>query len=851
MSDKSTAYRLAVREIHGHVTVTRNRLTAWYVLTPQRWAFRTDQERYRLTMAYANQIAALSGHEVTIRVTDRPYPAKEWAKRLHDASPNALPGWTDSLIADQRLLVNGTASKVTFIGVQLPTRGRFARPAAYMRGISGAGKEIRQHTKALNRIGTVVSASGMTAQPATTAEVEWLLHRSVRLGLPVPKALTAVTDEPWSFDDMGVFTDDVTHYWDAWSPTVRVEAVYDGPTGRTTMTRHVSILTLGRVPPLLIPSPADPWLQTLDRFPFPTEVLSRFRVFGGPEVKRQTEGHRLRIRNQQKHYAEHDIEEPLDLESRAQRGRQIEDEVTNGDAAVAARGYGWHRIAIAGDINDDSPDSCLERVEEVRAWYAETYRMRWEHPTGRGDAAAQFPLFTEFAPGASTTSKAYFRRLPVRYVAAALPHAASSVGDDRGPLVAHTASSSRRAVHLDPHYAMEVAEAAGLVAIVGNQGAGKSTLMGDLVHDSIRRGITTTVLDPANLLAKIATVPDVAGHVEVRDIITGEEGSLSPYAATPDPVRGNYTRDDDDGYQGDLRVAAQDRKALTRDIIAMLLDDGLKSMNATGLVVAEAVRRVPPTRTSSLWDVVEQMGALDDPHGRVVADYLREMADMPLSRLFFSNNREDVHTTATGLIIAMHGLQLPEGGHAPRTTAERLSVPILHLATHLATSRVYGLPRTDRKMLALDEVGLLSDWASGRSVVQQLGRNTRKWNLAAILASQNGSDILGMDIANFLSTAFVGRTEDEDVAAENLRLLGVKPGHGYEAILMGLSELTLGADDATTRRGPREFVMRDVFRRVERIRVDLTHKPDLLRSLYTTPGNAADDQTLLDAEVLV
>ncbi len=44
-----------------------------------------------------------------------------------------------------------------------------------------------------------------------------------------------------------------------------------------------------------------------------------------------------------------------------------------------------------------------------------------------------------------------------------------------------------------------------------------------------------------------------------------------------------------------------------------------------------------------------------------------------------------------------------------------------------------------------------------------------------------------MDVANFMSAAFVGRIEDEDSARDGLRMLRVPTGVGYERALAGLS----------------------------------------------------------------
>src|SRR3712207_9521202 len=71
-----------------------------------------------------------------------------------------------------------------------------------------------------------------------------------------------------------------------------------------------------------------------------------------------------------------------------------------------------------------------------------------------------------------------------------------------------------------------------------------------------------------------------------------------------------------------------------------------------------------------------------------------------------------------------------------------------------------------------------------------LARDCRKWNLAALVASQNPRDILGLDVQNLVSTVFVGRiAEDQEIASEALRLLRVPVNDGYEATLASLSQV--------------------------------------------------------------
>src|SRR2546430_12093107 len=156
----------------------------------------------------------------------------------------------------------------------------------------------------------------------------------------------------------------------------------------------------------------------------------------------------------------------------------------------------------------------------------------------------------------------------------------------------------------------------------------------------------------------------------------------------------------------------------------------------------------------------------------------------------------------------MAGLRLPARKIEREywSAEEALALPMLHTAHRLAVRRCYGGSMSSRKLVGLDEAHFMEGWRSGRSFLVRLSRDSRKWNIAGLVASQNPKDILGLDVQNLVSTVFVGRiAEDPQIAAEALRLLRIPPGAGYEQTLAGLSQADIAATD---RLGFREFVLR-------------------------------------------
>jgi hypothetical protein len=218
-----------------------------------------------------------------------------------------------------------------------------------------------------------------------------------------------------------------------------------------------------------------------------------------------------------------------------------------------------------------------------------------------------------------------------------------------------------------------------------------------------------------------------------------------------------------------------------------------------------------------------------------------DAAEMPLARLFFGKPPTgSLDSDAMLTVITMAGLRLPDLKIEREywSAEEALALPMLHTAHRLAVRRCYGGDMYRRKLVGLDEAHFMEGWRSGRSFLVRLARDSRKWNLAALVASQNPRDILGLDVQNLVSTVFVGRiAEDTEIAAEALRLLRVPTGVGYEQTLASLSQVDASS---AQRLGFREFVMRDVDARVQKIRVDVSYVPDLLNYLDTTPSSTVD-----------
>jgi hypothetical protein len=820
---------LAIQQVAGHLTITASEATAWYRLPAAQWEFVSDTARNNLLLTMAAQYAQLHGMRLHLRTTTRPFDSGAWAQSLHSNTPDQLPDvpgattWGEFLQAGQLQLQRRTGYVTeAYVGVTFQKRTlreQAVGGAGRLRGRGSIGQAERARLeKLVKRFDQVLGGVGLNAQRVTPEDLEWLLHRSIGLCLPPPEHLFPVTGT-WGPEDLHVFTDRVHREYDRWGRTCRLTAVY----GSQHVTRHVAILSLGRTEELSIPERHDPWMHAAEWLPWPVEVSSRVNVLAPEDAARSLESRLLVIRNNQRDYREHDLDSPPELDRLARRAMQLSDDLRTGREVDMVRMHGWHRMAVAGDTEEE----CLSRVNDTIAFYREHLRMELVH------SLDQPRLLREFVPGEALVNNGYLRRMPAVFFAAGLPQASSQVGDDRGPLIGETAGASRRPVMFDPHYPMERRRKTGLAVLVAEPGGGKSVLAAGISALAARRGVLCTVLDPSGPLSKLVRLPELAPFARELDLTRGEPGTLAPYALIPTPRRDQYRPGaaGDKEFEQGVSEARAERRALAIDTATMLCPAQVARALSTPVLLQRAARDVAPEESSTLEDLLAALNNLG-AEGKELADTISDVSDYPLSRLFFGRPPPDILGGEAMLtVITMSGMPLPDLtiDREYWSLRERMALPMLHLASLYTARRAYGRPMDERKLVFLDEAHFLNGWGSGRALFTRLSRDSRKWNIATLLATQNPSDILGLDLNNLVSTVFVGRiVDDEQLAEQAIRLLRIQKGIGYETVLARLSE----DDPRSAGHLPwREFVMRDVDGRVGKIRVDWSYVPGLLDAL--------------------
>lgn len=807
---------LRAQAIHRNLLLADDGLWAWFTLGPVQWSFKSNGDRATILDAATIRWADLAGHRVHLRRTTHPVPYNVWARQLDKATPHPLetpgdpdaPSWADFLLdAQERIAALRMEAPATYIGVRITTRTPKVEELAKITSTNDPSESHLIRVRAeLRKVTGSVAKDGFAAKPLSARGLGRLMQASVGLGAPVSIAALAGEHHDWAPEDMDTFTHPVYVSAEPLAKTVQVRALRDGHEH----VRHVAVLSVGRMSDRNTENPAfDPWLVHADRLPFPVEWSATFDVMHPVDAAKKAELTRRRAEDMQAHFHEHD-ETPAQAVARGIRdAHRIEDEITDGEREVAVRMSGPIRCAVASPSETDT----LERVAALIDAYAMNEKIALHHGYG------QYGLYREFIPGEPPADAGFQRVLPAYYTATAVPNAVTRLGDGEGPYLGR---SGHRPVMFDPTWGPRNNQS-GLVLVGGGLGSGKSTLAGALAESSVRRGHQTVIFDPSGPLAALCAMPALRAHARHVELSGAEPGTLNPYWLIPEPVRAHHTSDAK--YLAAVREAEAERRDLMVDAAAMLLpgrDPGLVA------AIESAVNAVGGAYGTNPWRVVHQLEH-GDPLAQTVGAQLRASAQMRGARLMFPEDEHARAHTGDGFdarltVITMRGITTPPEGtsRADWTRAERMAVPVLHLAARYAMRAMYA--NQEPKTILADEAGIIAAGGSTfRSFLVRGSRDSRKSNTMFGILSQNPGDLLDLapQITNLAGAAFIGRLKDEEAAAAALGILGVPAGHGYEKAL--------------TRQVTGEFLMRDWNGNVDRIAVDLAHRPDLLAALNTTP----------------
>lgn len=834
---------LALRAVVGNLTMSTTGVHAWFTLRARTQGFSPLEHIEDSILNDAVAYSQLAGRTIKIRTTNRPYSPDEWARATYEdahANGKPLPGFNDYLSSMQDHLFDSSfEEKWVYVGVQL---------AGYLRYPSDLQREARFYAEEVERLAAGLGQSSLGAQKATATSMQWLLEKSLKLGLPVPE-IGPVGD--YDNEDMAELAEGALWTHDPVGNSVTITARVAGEAAP--ITRHVRVLTLGRISPQEIPQDSGAgWMQKSDRLPFPVEWCATIEIKELKDTKKEVESALLVIRDQWDHYTvDHDMQPPPTLERQYELVRQIDSDLDSEHGGIENRSKGWYRVALSAD----SLEELNNRTAEFTSFYGEG-TFSWIAKRG------QYHNAREFIPGEKLSDKAHSRRMNMAFLAAGIPQGTAEIGDKLGAIIGPTAGNAARAVAWDLFGPMEREHRSGLTMLVAGLGGGKTFLAAWLLYQAVMAGAYGVVFDPSDRLGRLAELPELKPYTEYVNLLNGAPGLLSPFYVVAEPVRSWFDNDAEgqQEFEDAVMAAKEDRRTLFTDCLRMFLT-AKKAESDTVATVIERVAEIMPMEISTppgmLFEVLERIIEGNEPatadlqpehliEARTMLGRFRRLSHSSIGRLVFPpagtpepsqekrQNRRLVIYTVNGIVPDDR-----QGSSDLVSDRDRMATVVFTLAAHLTQAQIYQAQRLERKVLLLDECSVLRAIPSGKVLVNKSGTDSRKHDLRVLAVGQNVSQFADNDLINSLDNlvggAFVGAMQGSEVGPA-LDLVKAPREQGYEEIISSLRVKT-DRREASAKKvddDPRQFVFWDGHD-TERLFVDANAIPEFVKMAQTGP----------------
>jgi hypothetical protein len=592
------------------------------------------------------------------------------------------------------------------------------------------------------------------------------------------------------------------------------------------------------------PGGPPPWMSAVLGFPFPVQLVVAGSIESASEAAPKFEKRARWQKDQITHQVKVGVEPDESTIETFGDARRLADRLKTGDGVVALADW-VGRLVVTGP----SPKVAADRARAViKTFDVEQHiTLAWERD--------QVTAIRELVPGVREISRGYHRYSDVALWSTGMPNVTGRVGQQTGMHLGYTSGRMRgRPVRFDPWYPTEVLKRAAIYPVLGDPGAGRSTLGLRAIQECILLGIPVVAIDPAGEWTNVDRLPGGAGRVQTVDLsgrTAGMAGLLALDRLIPDPDPADFCGDDGVVDMVELKAAraaaSEQRVAAAIDAMRAVFDDDTWANEAR----REAIKDSAWDSDGDLWKAVDWLDRADRDGGcdsnRRLARELVSAAHGTARLLFPARDRAvNLGKDTRGLlgaqvtIITMQGMQFPRPGSDQKhwTSAERSAALIMRLTAYLGRRLIEEHDRRERrgrKLLVVDEASWLANWEYGTAWIASFERHARRWNCPIMLMSQHPADLARLDPEGktFSSGGFVGWHDKPEPVPASLALTGAPPG--LEAVVTGLS-LVARESEEDSGRVPGEFLFTDADRWTERVRVDLDPYPVLTDVAYASPG---------------
>lgn len=823
-----------VKQIWGHCYTTAHETRAVYLLRDGRHSNQTGSTQAQTRNLQTTAWASLIGRHVKIRIGALPVNPDPAAVNHINAAPN--PAGENGGVLREHVAAGADRQREPWM------RDVIVTVDVRLCGADDGHPDdnwAEQDDEVIARL----SGDGLRAARVATGVVDWLIRTSIAPGHAIKRPGLQRPAE-----NMAEYAEEI--HWNAPPGGRMVRVSKAGEPDQWAVA-----LTISTVHRRDHPGGPPPWMSAVLAFDFPVQLVVAGDIMSAADAAPRFEKRARWQGDQINHQVKAGVTPDDSTVETFGEARQLADRFkTGGDITAIVEWVG--RLVVTAP----SKQECTDRARHVTKTFDEQQNMTvvWERD--------QVTAVKELSPGVREIDRGFHRVNDVAFWSTGIPNLTGRIGQSTGMHLGYTSGwIPGRPVRFDLWYPIEKLDRAAIYPVLGDMGAGRSTLGLRAIQECILTGVPVVAIDPAGEWTNVHRLPGAEGRVQILDL-SGRTAAMSGLLALnqiiPDPDPAEF-KDPDSGVVdlGELQAARADareqRVAAAIDSMRSIFDVDTWATEARREAIKDAARDT----NGDLWKAVDWLARPDDKGGceanRRLADELTSAAHSSARLLFPARDRSvDMSKgPARGLldaqvtVITMQGMQFPRPGSDREhwTSAERHAALIMRLAAYLGRRLIEEHDRRNRrgrKLLIVDEASWVANWEYGVAWIAGFVRHTRRWNCPLMLMSQHPADLARLDPEGkvFSSGGFAGWHDKPDPATDSLALTGA--AEGLEAVVTGLS-LVKREDEDEPSRVAGEFLWTDADGWTEQIRVDLAPYPVLAAVACTTPGRqpAADDMT--------
>lgn len=421
------------------------------------------------------------------------------------------------------------------------------------------------------------------------------------------------------------------------------------------------------------------------------------------------------------------------------------------------------------------------------------------------------------------------------------PYTTASIGHRTGPMIARNLTSGLGEMVRFAAEKLILAGRAAAIAIVASVGGGKSTLGKMLAIFAHLRGHPWGALDRSDIqtddhpegIGEWAKLAEVLPGVQVIDI-TEPPGSLDP-----------------------LKVWENDPATASKHTYNMhlKLHDDLDDLQKLALAEALKPKKIKERGLVSQMALGRYLLNQEDMAAKLMGRKILIWEDRPFADAVFKEELDALTLTARGTVIRTHGLSLPDEDKIlskhlfDQLLPEERYASVVYALTSVFLKSVFrrqsrrGILRRRRGTPAyifVDEAWTITRNPIGMEILEVDIRDGRKHFVIVVLMTHDAERDLEHGAFKLITTKFLGKAEDEELALSNLKWFKAMPinddiVNDLMAAKNGLFYMSMFNDEGVAGTSEAESRDEETRRQVARIQTIRPVDPEFIKALDTTP----------------